>query len=73
MLIESNCNGMPCDYNPSELTAITENGFPVRTLSRRVDGAFPNIINPHAIWEIKEYYYTTTFGSRVADGVYESL
>lgn len=25
------------------------------------------------MWEIKEYYYTTTFGSRVADGVYESL
>ncbi|MGH7963925.1 MAG: DUF7687 domain-containing protein [Candidatus Binatia bacterium] len=25
------------------------------------------------IWEIKEYYYTTTFGSRVADGVYETL
>jgi len=25
------------------------------------------------VWEIKEYYYTTTFGSRVADGVYESL
>lgn len=23
--------------------------------------------------EIKEYYYTTTFGSRVADGVYETL
>ena len=22
---------------------------------------------------IKEYYYTTTFGSRVADGVYETL
>jgi hypothetical protein len=26
-----------------------------------------------AVWEIKEYYYTTTFGGRVADGVYESL
>ena len=26
-----------------------------------------------ALWEIKEYYYTTTFGSRVADGVYETL
>jgi hypothetical protein len=26
-----------------------------------------------AIWEIKEYYYTTTFGSRVADAIYESL
>jgi len=31
------------------------------------------VINPIAIWEIKEYYYTTTFGSRVADGVYETL
>ena len=30
-------------------------------------------MNPVAIWEIKEYYYTTTFGSRVADGVYETL
>ena len=38
-----------------------------------MDGAFPSVINPIAIWEIKEYYYTTTFGSRVADGVYETL
>jgi hypothetical protein len=45
----------------------------MRSLSRRVDGAFPNIVNPIAIWEIKEYYHTTTFGSRVADGVYETL
>lgn len=56
-----------------ELTAFTENDIPIRSLSRRVDGAFPGVINPIAIWEIKEYYYTTTFGSRVADGVYESL
>ena len=34
-------------------------------------GARPN--NPVAVWEIKEYYWTTTFGSRIADGVYESL
>jgi hypothetical protein len=33
----------------------------------------PGTVNPIAIWEIKEYYYTTTFGSRVADGVYETL
>ena len=39
----------------------------------RFDGAFPAPVNPIAVWEIKEYYYTTTFGSRVADGVYESL
>ena len=45
----------------------------MRTLARRVDGAFPSPVDPVAIWEIKEYYYTTTFGSRVADGVYETL
>lgn len=44
-----------------------------RTSVRRADGAFPSVINPVAIWEIKEYYYTTPFGSRVADGVYETF
>ena len=72
MIIESNKGDLSCDYDPKELTAITHEGFPVRTLSRRVDGAFPSVIDPKAIWEIKEYYYTTTFGSRVADGVYET-
>ena len=43
------------------------------TVARPVDGAFPSAVNPVAIWEYKEYYHTTTFGSRVADGVYESL
>lgn len=40
--------------------------------SRRFDGAYPSIRNPKIVWEIKEYYYATTFGSRVADGVYET-
>ncbi len=73
MLIEAHTKGMKCDYNPMELTTITGGGAPLRTLARRVDGAFPSPVNPVAVWEIKEYYYTTTFGSRVADGVYESL
>ncbi|KAF0106309.1 MAG: Yga2E [Anaerolineaceae bacterium] len=73
MLVEANANGLPCDYDPHQLTIITEDYLPVRTLARRVDGAFPSSVNPIAIWEIKEYYYTTTFGSRVADGIYESL
>lgn len=73
MLIEANSQGMPCAYDPRELTAVTVNGVPTRTLARRVDGAFPHTVNPIAVWEIKEYYYTTTFGSRIADGVYESL
>jgi hypothetical protein len=73
MLIEANAKGLPCDYDPRELTTVTRDGVPFRTLARRIDGAFPRPVNPVAVWEIKEYYYTTTFGSRVADGVYESL
>jgi hypothetical protein len=73
MLIEAYSNGLSCDYDPRELTTVTKDGSPLRTLARRVDGAFPGAVNPVAIWEIKEYYHTTTFGSRVADGVYETL
>jgi hypothetical protein len=73
MLIEAYSEGLACDFNPMRLTTITRDRTPLRTLARRVDGAFPSVVNPIAIWEIKEYYYTTTFGSRVADGVYETL
>ena len=73
MLIEAHSKGHPCDYDPRTLTTVTRDGAPLRTLARRLDGAFPSTVNPIAVWEIKEYYYTTTFGSRVADGVYESL
>lgn len=73
MLIEANAKDLPCDYDPRQLTTVSRNSEPFRTLARRVDGAFPSPVNPIAVWEIKEYYYTTTFGSRVADGVYESL
>lgn len=73
MMIEEHSGGMGCDYDPQRLTTLTRDGEPLRTLARRVDGAFPAILNPIAIWEIKEYYYTTTFGSRVAGGVYETL
>jgi len=73
MIVESNVGKIGCDYDPRELTVVTKDGFPLRTLARRIDGAFPSALNPIAIWELKEYYYTTTFGSRVADGVYETL
>lgn len=73
MLIEANSEGLAVDYDPRELTTFTKDGAPLRTLARRVDGCFPSPVNPIAVWEIKEYYYTTTFGSRVADGVYETL
>ncbi|MBS0456118.1 MAG: hypothetical protein JSS44_02135 [Proteobacteria bacterium] len=73
MLVEKAINGLPCNFNPLQLTTFTRDGVPLRTLARRVDGAFPSSVNPIAVWEVKEYYFTTTFGSRVADGVYETL
>jgi len=73
MMVERHIGELACDYDPRELTTITHGGVPLRTLARRLDGAFPSTINPIAVWEIKEYYYTTTFGSRVSGGVYETL
>lgn len=73
MIIESVVGADGFNSNPGQLTTFTHNSMPLRTLSRRVDGALPGVVNPVALWEIKEYYYTTTFGSRVADGVYETL
>lgn len=55
------------------LAVVTRNGVLEGVFARRFDGAIPDTRNPVAVWEIKEYYGTTTFGSRVADGVYETL
>jgi hypothetical protein len=73
MLIESNLKGKKCNFDPKELNTFTHCNRPGIVMARRVDGAYPSTLNPKTIWEIKEYYYTTTFGSRIADGVYESL
>lgn len=73
MVVESIAGPKGFNCNPGALTTFTRDSMPLRTLSRRVDGALPGVVNPVALWEIKEYYYTTTFGSRVADGVYETL
>ncbi len=73
MSVEAATQGYSCDYDPRSLTLVTQGYRPLRTLARRVDGAFPSVVDPIALWEIKEYYHTTTFGSRIADGVYETL
>lgn len=73
LLLEKTVGAVGFNPDPRQLTTFTHGAQPQRTLSRRVDGALPGVVNPVAIWEIKEYYYTTTFGSRVADGVYETL
>lgn len=60
------------DHNPRGPLTFSRDGMPLRTLFRWMDGAYPGLNQPIAAWEIKEYYGTTTFGSRVADGVYET-
>lgn len=66
--------GQKCfnDDPRSLLYTLDQNGYLAGTSSRRMDGAYPDVINPKIVWEIKEYYYTTSFGSRVADGIYET-
>ena len=39
--------------------------------SRNLDGAVPGLVNPFALWEIKEYWGKTQGGSKMSDAVYE--
>ena len=73
LLTEYTLSGPTFNYNPQGLVVVTDTVKPLRTFSRRMDGAYPSIVNPLALWEIKEYYGSTTFGSRIADGVYETM
>ncbi len=73
MLTEQALGGRAFEDNPRGLITITREGRLLRTFSRWMDGAYPSRVDPHAMWEVKEYYGTTTFGSRVADGVYETM
>jgi hypothetical protein len=73
LLTEQVLEGPYFNHNPQGLIVVTDSVKPLRIFSRRMDGAYPSIVNPLAVWEIKEYYGSTTFGSRIADGVYETM
>lgn len=60
------------DPDPRGLIYLLNNKKVIGASSRRFDGAYPSIYNPKIVWEIKEYYYSKSFGSRVADAVYEA-
>ena len=71
--ITGNSRSLGFDDDPRGLIYIwDDNNRIIGASSRRFDGAYPSIESPKMVWEIKEYYYATTFGSRVADGVYET-
>ena len=59
--------------DPQKLSVIIEDKKISQVFSRRFDGEIYKDNNPIAVWEVKEYYGTTTFGSRVADGIYETI
>ena len=66
MIVEANNGGTDCDYDPRELTTVTMNGAP---FAHWQEGLMVPIPVPSIRWlsgKSKEYYYTTTFGSRVA-------
>lgn len=71
--ITGNNRALGFDDDPRGLAYVRDDaGRIIGASSRRFDGAYPSIESPALVWEIKEYYYATTFGSRVADGVYET-
>lgn len=70
LIVSYGLDGRPCDYDPHKIPVIDHDGSLYAALSRRMDGSFPSTTNPRAMWEIKEYYYTTTFGSKISDAVY---
>ena len=71
--ITGNTDELGFDDDPRSLTYIWDDErHIIGATSRRFDGAYPNTESPQLVWEIKEYYYNTSFGSRIADGVYET-
>ncbi len=73
VLTEITLGGYFFDADPHKLITIVKDKEPVTVLSRRLDGVYPSPMNAQAVWEIKEYYDNKTFGSRIADGIYETL
>lgn len=72
ILFSYELQGEKFEDDPRRLPVIDRGGELFGAMSRRLDGAFPSSVNPRALWEIKEYYYTTTFGSKISDAVYIS-
>lgn len=62
------------DYDPAVFPLITdEEGNPIYTMARKMDGAYPDSVNPRVLWEAKEYYDNKTYGSWVNDSIFETI
>jgi hypothetical protein len=63
-------HGMTFDPNPQSRAAVV-GAEHIWVSPRRLDGALPGLLNPIAIWEIKEYWGVTGGGSKMSDAIYE--
>ncbi|MGC5342937.1 DUF7687 domain-containing protein [Streptomyces sp. DT171] len=62
--------GVSVDTNPQSRAALVSDEH-IWVSPRRLDGAIPDLLNPVAIWEIKEYWGKTNGGSKMSDAIYE--
>src|SRR5690606_8813900 len=58
------------DTNPQNRATIISDSH-IWVSPRRLDGAIPGLLNPVALWEIKEYWGKTKGGSKMSDAIYE--
>lgn len=63
-------SGVPVNTNPQSRAALISDQH-IWVSPRRLDGAIPDLLNPVAIWEIKEYWGKTGGGSKMSDAIYE--
>ncbi|GAA4453886.1 DUF7687 domain-containing protein [Phytohabitans houttuyneae] len=63
-------HGMTANVNPQKRATYIADDY-LWVSPRRLDGAFPSLVNPYAIWEIKEYWGKTSGGSKMSDAIYE--
>jgi hypothetical protein len=56
--------------NPQSRATMVSDGH-IWVSPRRLDGAIPGLLNPVALWEIKEYWGVKSGGSKMSDAIYE--
>lgn len=61
---------VPVNTNPQSRAALLSDEH-IWVSPRRLDGALPDLLNPVALWEIKEYWGKTGGGSKMSDAIYE--
>jgi len=62
--------GVTIEANPQRRCVWVANEQ-LHVTARNLDGAVPGLVDPFLVWEIKEYWGTTSGGSKMSDAVYE--